>query len=360
MGRATVYTLALAIALNACGEPLVVLGDWPGIMRVVLGVPDSFGENSDTLASTIKLRNPVDIAPAADGVLYVLDGARVLSVTSAGRVRMLYDPAQCLNPCLQSPAALALEPAGTLLIADPGAHRIWRFDPRARVLSAVAGTGQPGSSAAADGTQALAAAISTPGGVTRGADGTIYFSEGPRNIVRRIDANGRLSTVAGTGTAGFSGDGGAARTAQLSAPGALTVAGGVLYIADIDNHRVRAVDLPAGTIRTLAGNGIAQHSGDGDLATSASLNHPAGLAVADDGRTLFISDSFNQRVRALNLAAGTIVTQIGTGSPMFTGNGLSGGETSLRVPGGVAVSTEGFLYVADTGHRVVWRTALRQ
>jgi sugar lactone lactonase YvrE len=360
MGRATVHALALALALSACGEPLVVLGDWPGILRVVVGIPDSFGENSDTLASSIKLGNPADIAPAADGVLYVLDGARVLSVTSAGRVRVLFDPALCLSNCLQTPAALALEPVGTLLIADPGAHRIWRFDPRARVLTAVAGTGQPGSSAAAEGTQALAAGISAPGGVARAADGAIYFSEGPRNIVRRIDANNALSTVAGTGIAGFSGDGGSARTARLNAPGTLTLAGSVLYISDIDNHRVRAVDLPTGAIRTVAGNGIAQHSGDGDLGTSASLNHPAGLAVADEGRTLFISDSFNQRVRALNLVSGTIVTLIGTGSPTFTGNGLSGGETSLRVPGGVAVSPEDFLYVADTGHRVVWRTALRQ
>jgi hypothetical protein len=356
--HAVAIVCALALTSAGCGDPIVVLGDWPGVARIVAGVPDAFGPVNDTIATRAKLAGPTAVAAAPAGVAYVIDGGRILALQSSGRLDVLLTQGICPGGCLTSATGAALDTNGFLLIADPGANRIWRFDPRTKSFQALAGNGAT-TGAVADGTPALNAALRAPAGVAVGSDGLVYFSESGGNVVRRIDANGALSTVAGSGVAGFAGDGGAARLARLAQPGPLAVVGGKLYIGDVDNHRVRVVDLQAGTINTLAGTGVAATSGDGGPANIAALSNPTGLALNTAGTALLISDGFGNRVREVDLARGTIVTLVGTGATTYSGNGLSGGETALYAPGAVAVSPEDMLYIADTGHKVIWRLALR-
>ncbi|MBI4546028.1 MAG: hypothetical protein HY703_12580, partial [Gemmatimonadetes bacterium] len=139
----------------------------------------------------------------------------------------------------------------------------------------------------------------------------------------------------------------------------LALGGGLLYIVDSANQRVRAVELASGVIKSVAGTGIRGFAGDGGPATEALLQDPQGVAVSPDGRTLFIADAGNHRVRTVNLATGLIATFAGTGDEAFTGDRGPAGETALSGPTSVAASPFSLLFIADTGHHIVWRSAVR-
>src|SRR5690606_18230245 len=173
-----------------------------------------------------------------------------------------------------------------------------------------------------------------------------------------IDADGRMQTVAGTGEPGHSGDGGAATDAMLNEPAGLAVNDGVIYVSDMFAHVVRRID-ESGTIATLAGApGVAGYSGDDGLAATAMLDRPVALALTPDRQTLFISDHGNDRVRAIHLPSGAIRTFAGTGSRTWSGTRRLAGETSLFRPAGLDAAANGFLFIADDGHSVVWRTSV--
>jgi sugar lactone lactonase YvrE len=189
-------------------------------------------------------------------------------------------------------------------------------------------------------------------------DGRIYFAEQAGHRIRAIDGDGRLRTIAGTGSAGGAGDGGPATAAQLNHPSGITIAGDVLYIADRLNHRIRAVSLTTGIITTIAGQGSAGFAGDAGEAGAARLDRPESVALSSDNLTLFIADYGNHRVRAVNLATRFIQTSAGTGGVIWNGAGKPAGETALEFPAAVAGGL-GFLFIADGGHSVVWRTVVR-
>jgi DNA-binding beta-propeller fold protein YncE len=336
-----------------------VIGDIPGLMRIVAGVPDSPGRTAEVQATESLIREPGGLALDDDGVLYVADGgnARVLAVSSSGRLTVLRDDAACtVEPCLREPADLALDPQGRLVIADPAGHRVWRLDPATAESEVLAGTGQTG--VAPDGVPALGAPLASPHGVAVDIDGTIFVSESRGARVRTIGPDGTLGTLAGTGEAGFSGDGGAATEARLDFPLGLDVAAGRLYVADAGNQRIRSVDLDGGTISTVAGSGLAGFAGDGGSATDASLRQPTDVAVTEDGERIYIADTFNHRIRLVRSASGRIETFAGTGDTEFSGELLDAGATSLSGPRGVAASPFGLLFVGDTGHDIAWRVAL--
>lgn len=344
---------------TGCGDPVSVIGDIPGLMRIVVGVPDTPGRTAEELATESLIRAPGGLVLDDDGVLYVADAgnARILAVSSSGRLTVLRDDATCtIEPCLREPADLALDSQGRLIIADPAGYRVWRLDPTTAGSEVVAGTGQTGD--APDGVPASGSPLASPYGVAVGIDGTIFISESRGARVRTIGPDGTLGTVAGTGEAGFSGDGGAAIDARLDFPLGLDLAAGRLYVADAGNHRIRSVDLDAGTIATVAGNGLAGFAGDGGSATDASLRQPNDVAVSEDGRRIYIADTFNQRIRLVQAASGRIETFAGTGDPEFSGELLDAGATSLSVPRGVAASPFGLLFIGDTGHDIAWRVAL--
>jgi DNA-binding beta-propeller fold protein YncE len=183
---------------------------------------------------------------------------------------------------LDTPNAVAPMPDGGFLIADSFNHRVRRVSPSG-VITRVAGLNL---GAAGDGGPAIRAGLNFPAGLAVRADGSFLIADNDNNRIRQVSASGTISTVAGTGTAGFGGDGGRAIGAQLNGPAAVafTPDGGYL-IADQDNHRVRRVN-PAGVITTVAGTGVAGAGGDGGPATSAQLSNPIGLAVAGDGAFL--------------------------------------------------------------------------
>jgi sugar lactone lactonase YvrE len=348
----------LSAAVTSCGDPLVVLGDLPGFMRVVAGLPNSAGETVDTLATKARLLAPTSVVALEGGDILVLDRARrIMRVTPGNRFTVLYKGADCFDQtCLTGPQGAALQ-GNALLIADNLADHIWRFDLQSRALTSFAGTGAHG--VAPDGTVATQAPLAGPGDVDVLPDGRVVFSEREANRIRVIGADGRLQTIAGTGTAGYSGDGGPALAAQLGSPTGLAVGNNTLYFTDYSNHAVRAIDLQNGTIRTIAGTGVAGFFGDGGPALAAKLNLPWSLALAPDGKSLYIIDLGNNRVRVINLANGVISSFAGTGATAFTGNGRSAGETALNAPNGLAIGSASFLYIADTGHQVVWRTPVR-
>lgn len=335
----------------------MVVGDWPGTLRIVAGVPDEIGPTVDSVAIRAKLYEPHGVAADDEGMLYLADrnAARILSVSSSGRLTVLAQRESCYTPgaCLDRPHGIALDGSGALIIADARAHSVWRLDPSTRGLERLAGTGARGG--APDGTPARQAALAAPTGVAVDADGRIYVAETDSNRVRVIEPDGRLSTLAGTGAAGSGGDAGPASSALLNGPMGLAISGRVLYIADRRNHRVRAVDLDTRIIRTVAGRGVAGFDGDDGAATESLLREPMALAVTGDGRLLFIADSENARVRVVDMGTGTIRTFAGNGDRRYTGNGGSAGATGLDGPSGLAVFRRDLLFIADAGHHLVWR-----
>ncbi len=190
----------------------------------------------------------------------------------------------------------------------------------------------------------ISASIGDLGGVAADAAGNVFFASS--NCVFRLDANGTLTRVAGNARAGYSGDGGPATSAQLSGPNGIALdKAGNLYIADTDNHRVRKVS-PPGVISTIAGNGTGGYSGDGGPATSAELSYPAGVAV-DSAGNVYIADEDNNRIRRVT-QSGVIGTFAGNGTQGSSGDGGPGAGAELNEPFGVAVDSAGNLYIADT------------
>jgi uncharacterized protein (TIGR03437 family) len=208
-----------------------------------------------------------------------------------------------------------------------------------------------GSASLGDGGPAVDAQIGVIQGVAADRAGNVYLSDTNHNCVRRIDAQGIITTVAGTGTAGFNGDGGPATSAQLNLPYGLAVdASGNLYIADLNNNRVRRVS-PSGAIDTYAGSGGNGSSGDGGAATQAQLLSPRNLAI-DSGGNLYIAEFAAHRVRKV-APGGTITTVAGTGIAGFRGDGGPGTVAQLAFPAGLALDAAGNLYIADSGNQRV-------
>ena len=191
-----------------------------------------------------------------------------------------------------------------------------------------AGTGEYGFSG--DGGPAVNAQLRRPGGVAVDGAGNIFFNDQLENRIRKVDATGTITTIAGTGEYGFSGAGGPAVNAQLRRPSGVAVDGDAnVYIADSNNQRIRKVD-STGTISTVAGRGGIGFGGDGGPATQAQLNYPSGVAVGGAGN-LFIADRGNHRIRKVD-AAGTIPTVAGTGESGFTGRRRPGGPGCFVLP----------------------------
>jgi sugar lactone lactonase YvrE len=177
--------------------------------------------------------------------------------------------------------------------------------------------------------------------------GNIFIADAGNQRVRKMDTNGIITTVAGNGVAGYSGDEAAATSARLSYPSGVAVdPSGNLFIADDDNERVRRVDTN-GIITTVAGNGVAGYSGDGGAATSARLYNPSGVVV-DGAGNLFITDENNSRIRKVT-ANGIITTLAGNGTADYAGDGGAANKSSLSYPRGVAVDASGNLFIADQG-----------
>ena len=312
-------------------------------------------------AAKAQLYNPEGLFAAPSGKLYFADYARIRMLTPGGNIATVAgdgisgystDGIPATGAHLSQPEGVALDAAGNLYIADSGAsNRIRKVTPDG-TISTLAGNGTAGYSG--DGGPAVSAQLNDPEGVALDAAGNLYIADSANGCIRKVTPDGAISTVVGNGTPGFSGDGGAATSAQLSYPRGVTVdTAGNLYIADFGNGRVRKVS-PSGAINTIAGGGTNSASsaaGNPLAAVSVSLV-PQGVAV-DSAGNVFIAD-FNNLVWKVS-PNGAIATVAGNGTLGYSGDNGDATRAQLSDVRGVAVDASGNVYFSDTSN-----SALRQ
>ncbi len=309
------------------------------------------GDNAP--ATSAQLNNPFALAEDPTGNLFLADyGNNRIRKISAGIISTVVgngttgfsgDNGSAVSAQLASPYGVTFDSSGNAYITDYQNNRIRKVS--SGIITTVAGNGMPGF--AGDNGPATIAQLNQPSGVAVDSSGNIFIADSGNNRVRKV-AGGIITTAAGNGTAGFAGDSGPAISAELGQPLAVTLdPSGNLYIADSGNSRVRKV---AGvTITTIAGNGTPGFSGDKGSATVAQIRNPSGLSFDSSGN-LFIADTGNNRVR--KVASGTITTVAGNGTAGFTGDNAAATAAELYAPVGVAANA-GNLYIADTGNSVI-------
>jgi sugar lactone lactonase YvrE len=258
------------------------------------------------------------------------------------------DGGKAVEASLGFPSGLALDSRGNLFVADRRANRVRRIDARSGIITTAAGTGERRFSG--DGGPATQAGLSIPEYVALDAQDNLYIADRGNSRIRRVDAKTALiTTVAGNGTPGFSGDGGQAAEAKLSYPYGLALdQAGNIFIADTENHCVRRVDARSGIITTVAGNGRRGFSGDGGPAVDATFNRPHVLTLDPKG-DLVIGDSFNQRIRRVDRRTGFIRTIAGTGEEGHGGDGGDALRATFTYFGALAFDARGDLLLTTFG-----------
>jgi cysteine-rich repeat protein len=336
-------------ACDACGDTR-----WSP--SVVLGAGDT--------ATSVGMAYPHGVAVDAAGNVYVADlnNNRVRRVDAAGRITTIAgngtistagDGGQATSSGLWHPTGVAVDGLGNLYIADKDAHRVRRVDPNG-IITTVAGDGTQGF--VGDGGAAINAKLYYPIAVAVDGLGNLYIADSGNHRIRRVDTMGTITTLAGNGTPGFSGDGGVATSAQLNSPSGIVHDGaGRLYIADTANHRIRRLELGVGFIYPVAGNGTPGYSGDGGDARLAQLRNPFGVAY--ESGALLVADTDNHRIRRIDLSLATpsIATVAGTGMQGYGGDGGAATSARLSFPRGVAVEASGGIFIADHDNQRIRR-----
>ena len=310
-------------------------------------------------AVTPSLRYPNGLALAADGSLYISDigthrvfnlsGRALTAVAGTGAPGFSGDGGPATAAALNAPHALALDEAGRLLIADTFNHRVRRID-RNGIITTIAGTGV--AAYAGDDGPASAAALNGPQDLAIDRSGQILIADTYNAVIRRIDPQGRITTFAGS-EPGLGGDGGPATKALINIPSAVAIdSAGLVYISDAGNSRIRRVDLH-NMIETIAGNGGgsglggAGFAGDGGPVKDSKAFSAMGLLINAAG-DLFVSDSGNNRVRVVR--NGMMATLAGAGHFGFSGDGSSASAALLNTPQKLAIAADGRIFIADRGN----------
>ncbi|HSP66276.1 MAG TPA: hypothetical protein VLN48_01035 [Bryobacteraceae bacterium] len=310
-------------------------------------------------ATAAQLRFPAGLAFDASGNIYIADSfnSRVRKVDTSGNISTIAgtgdfgyfgDGNTAAKAGLNRPYSVAVDKAGNIYIADAYNDAIRKVS-TSGTMSSFAGSSQRGLGG--DGGAATGALLDTPTGLVLDAAGNLYIADTGNNRIRKVGTDGIISTFAGSGATGYSGDGGPATSAGLNAPQGIAVDNaGNVYVSDTLNHRVRKIT-PDGTISTVAGNGNGTLKGDGGPATQASLYYPKGLAVDRSGN-LYIADWLNSRIRMVT-TDGIIWTVAGNGSFDYQGDGGPATSAALRFPWGLAVDGASNVYVADDENSVI-------
>lgn len=334
-----------------------------GLIRTVAGtgVPHWSGDGAEALVAC--LNEPKSLTLDAEGNLYIADSENYVVRKIDWETRCIKTVAGCLQNIELGAEAVSPSPTVEGLEDDPLAdtgrvdlHAVNQQTDLSGTVRYIATDRVSAPRFSGDGAPADHALLNFPTAVVVDRAGHLYIADTLNHRVRRVDAEtGVITTVAGIGRPRYSGDGGAAVDAGLNEPAALAVSeDGILYIADQSNNRVRAVDLATGVIRTVAGTGAAAYNGDDVVATETGLAGPSGLAIADDG-TLFIADSFNGRVRAVDPRTGLIRTVVGDGAQYKYQGPDEPPSRSLSRPSGIALDDEGNLFFTDSDNHLVRR-----
>jgi sugar lactone lactonase YvrE len=323
------------------------------IISTIAGNGSNTYSGDGGLADTAAFDNPAGIAIDAAGNKYIADAAngRIRKINSAGIVTTFAgtgingysgDGGQATDAQLWDPNAVVFDAAGNLYIADLDNARVRKVN-TAGIISTVAGTGTGGYSG--DGGQATDAQLNEPNNLAFDAAGNLYITEDGNSVVRMVNSSGIISTVAGNASiVSPSGDGGPATQAALFSPGGIAFdATGNLYICD-GNSAVRKVDHSTGIITTVAGNFSAGYSGDGGAATAAQISFPAGVTF-DPAGNMYIVDG-NNVIRKVN-TSGIISTVVGNGTGGYLGDGGIATNAELNIPNNMVIDASGNFYIAD-------------
>jgi hypothetical protein len=348
----------------------------PGIISTVAGngTGGYVSAQDGGTATSAEINNPNGVAVDGAGNLYIADdfNQRIRKVTAATGIitTVAGNGTQCTTSAttgcldggaatsakLYTPSGVAVDGAGNFYIADENDMLIRKVTAATGIITTVAGNGSFGYSG--DNGAATSAKLQNPTGVAVDSAGNLYIADEYNHRIRKVTAGtGIITTVAGTSTGGYvtAQDGGAATSAELYYPNGIAVDGaGNLYIADSSNNRIRKVTAVTGIITTVAGNGTGGYSGDTGAATSAELHYPTGCVV-DGAGNLYIADTDNHRIRMVAAATGIITTVAGNGTSGYVSAQDGGGATSaeLNNPTGVVVDGAGNLYIADsTNNRI--------
>ena len=352
------------------------LAVYPGVISTIAGT-GAWGYSGDGRAASLAtIRNPQGVAADNQGNLYIADSVnqvvrevnaitgQISTVVGNGAVGYTGDGGTATQATLNNPAAVALDGAGNLYVVDQGNNAIRRIDAATQQISTVAGGGlrASGSDGLGDGGQATGALLNGPNDIAVDAAGALYIADSMNGLVRKVDAaTGIISVIAGGGTSSGidgMGDSGAATNSHLNDP--LSVAldtAGNIYIADSGNSMIRRVDAVSKIITVVAGNGVSGYNGDLGLATGANLGSPSGVRL-DSAGNIYIADKGANVIRQVNIASGVIRTIAGTGAARFIGDGGSPINATLASPAGLALDSNGNVYVADLTNNAIRKIAL--
>ena len=356
--KKTNYILAMTVGLMfAAGTNAQNINAYAG--NNVLGFSGDGGA-----ATAAELDGTFDVALDAAGNLYLADfnNNRIRKVTAStgvistiagtGSTTSSGDGAAATAAGIDGPVAIALDASGNIYIAEQHAARVRKITVSTGIITTVAGTGTAGFFG--DGSAATAAEISSPSGVVIDNSGNIYIADGGNNRIRKVTVStGIITTVAGTGTAGALGDWGLATAAEVNQPYGLSMdASGNIYIADLGNSKIRKINVSTGIISTVAGNGTGGYNSDGIIDTTAELNFPSGVAVDAMGN-VYIGDENNNRVRMVDAYSHLIYTLAGTGVYGFLGDGGPATSAEFKSPAGLKADNKGNLFIADFSNNEV-------
>jgi sugar lactone lactonase YvrE len=313
--------------------------------------------NDGRPATTAEINYPHDVVVDKFGNFYIADGenhkirkvdTRGIITTIAGTGTSGYngDEIAATNAELNLPTGIAVDDAGDVYICDYGNSRIRKVDITG-IITTIAGNGS--FTYNGEGIPATAAAVNEPYGITADIHGNIYFTDAGFHRVREINTSGIIYTVAGNGVNGYSGDGGPATAAEFKELGYINVSSaGDIYVGDHVNFRIRKIS-PSGIITTFAGNGSMGNSGDGMQATAATFSAPNGTAI-DKAGNVYIIDDYNHNLRVVN-TSGIISTVAGTGIAGYNGDNIPAKSAQLTNPNSVSVDTIGNVYIADANNQ---------